>query len=906
MSKKALVPVNLPVFASDPTYTAVAGDLYYNSTSNTVRAYDGTKWVASGIKVSQPLTYEPVQGTVGIQYDGNLEVVAGALKVTDTLQSIDRVYVDTAATPAVSVAGLLQWNDGDGTLDLGLKGGNVTLQVGQETLVRVFNDEATTLNDGEIVYISGAQGNRVAVRRASNSTEAASSATLGMVTEPIVAGTEGFITRLGSVNKLNTFGIPEGTVLWLGSTPGTYTTTRPTAPANSVRIGWVAREHATVGSIFVDPQNGFELDELHNVVISGIANNDVLIYDSAQTVWRNKPQSSIQITNSQVSGLGTAALLDAGVQGGVATLDSGGKVPVTQLPASAIAETFVVASESEMLALTAQVGDIAVRTDVTKSFILQAEPASTLSNWVELLVPSAVQGTTGAQGIQGTQGPQGTTGIQGANGTQGLIGADGIQGAQGVQGPQGTRGIQGLTGVQGLQGVQGPQGTEGIQGFEGIQGTQGAQGEQGIQGVQGTQGLQGIQGLLGLQGVGGLQGTQGVQGTDGIQGTDGPTGSQGVQGTAGYIGADGAQGTQGITGSQGATGAQGVQGVQGTQGVVGNAGVQGAQGIQGLTGAQGAQGLQGTLGAQGASGIQGAQGVQGVQGTTGTQGLQGTQGTQGTVGPVGSQGIQGTTGAQGTMGSQGTSGLNGSQGTTGSQGATGTQGATGAQGITGSQGTQGIQGTTGLQGLTGTQGTSGLQGTQGIIGTGSIVFSSDTPPASPAAGTFWYKTDTGQAFIYYDFSWVEFAVGPQGPAGQASLLRWKKTAVGGETTLSGNDDVGAPLTYTVNKELLYLNGVLLVRGADYTATTGTTITGLTALTAGDTVEILAFGEFVLTSGISATIFDASGDIIIASAPDTAMRLAIGGNGQTLIADSSQTGRMRWGDDLAIMQIMGVY
>lgn len=71
----------------------------------------------------------------------------------------------------------------------------------------------------------------------------------------------------------------------------------------------------------------------------------------------------------------------------------------------------------------------------------------------------------------------------------------------------------------------------------------------------------------------------------------------------------------------------------------------------------------------------------------------------------------------------------------------------------------------------------------------------------------------------------------------SQFLRWRKTAVGGETSVSGTDDNGLTLQYTANYEQVYLNGVLLVRGQDYTATNGTSITGLTALAANDVVEV---------------------------------------------------------------------
>lgn len=96
---------------------------------------------------------------------------------------------------------------------------------------------------------------------------------------------------------------------------------------------------------------------------------------------------------------------------GVATLGADGKIPTAQLPAVAISETFVVASQTAMLALAAQVGDVAVRTDLNKSFILRVEPASTLSNWQELLTPTdsvlSVDGRTGAVTLSDVYDPLG-------------------------------------------------------------------------------------------------------------------------------------------------------------------------------------------------------------------------------------------------------------------------------------------------------------------------------------------------------------------------------------------------------------------------------------------------------------------------------------------------------------------
>jgi hypothetical protein len=130
------------------------------------------------------------------------------------------------------------------------------------------------------------------------------------------------------------------------------------------------------------------------------------------------PNASVSLNSQKITNLaspvdnGDAVSLgyltgQKGANNGIAPLDGTGKVPLDHIPASAIAEVFVVNSQANMLAISgAGVGDIAVRTDVNKSFILQATPATTLGNWVELLTPTdsvlSVDGITGAVSLSGT------------------------------------------------------------------------------------------------------------------------------------------------------------------------------------------------------------------------------------------------------------------------------------------------------------------------------------------------------------------------------------------------------------------------------------------------------------------------------------------------------------------------
>ena len=274
---------------------AGAGDVVgpSSSTDNSVVRFDGT-------------TGKVIQGSPVAISD------TGAISGAESISNIDFAQFDTTVTVTEGV-GKLQWDDGNGTLQFGLKGGNVNLQLGQEIVARVYNDSGVALTDGQIVYISGSQGNRIAVKLAKADSEATSAGTLGMVTESIAVGAEGFITMVGTVNKLNTSGLTAGALVYLSATTaGAYTTTPPTAPNHRVTLGYVERVDNVVGSIYVKVDNGYELDELHNVAITSPTSGQTLIYDAVAGTWENAALSAgtgVSVTN----GAGTITIANTGV-----------------------------------------------------------------------------------------------------------------------------------------------------------------------------------------------------------------------------------------------------------------------------------------------------------------------------------------------------------------------------------------------------------------------------------------------------------------------------------------------------------------------------------------------------------------------------------------------------------------
>ena len=127
----------------------------------------------------------------------------------------------------------------------------------------------------------------------------------------------------------------------------------------------------------------------------------------------------------------------------------------------------------------------------------------------------------------------------------------------------------------------------------------------------------------------------------------------------------------------------------------------------------------------------------------------------------------------------------------------------------------------------------------------------------------------------------------------ADIYRFRFTAAGGETSESGIDDNGLTLAYIPGKEQVYLNGVLLSRTSDYVATNGTSIASLAALTAGDILEVITFTAFELADSIARSLFDAKGDILVATSADTPGKLTVGTNGYFLKADSSTATGLTW-------------
>ena len=225
----------------------------------------------------------------------------------------DFVQFNTTNSAIPVTAGTMSWNNTDGTADLKLKGGNVTLQVGQEQVTRVVNKTGVNLLEAnyQAVYISGAQGQRLKVDLALATTDGTSAGTLGLVTENINNNQEGFVTSSGLVNEIDTTGDlqgetwADGDILYLSPlVAGNITNVKPLAPDHTVIMGFVVYAHAIHGKIYVKVDNGYEIEELHDVQVIDRTDEDILQWYEDDLVWRNINLSTAITNAGGISGLG--------------------------------------------------------------------------------------------------------------------------------------------------------------------------------------------------------------------------------------------------------------------------------------------------------------------------------------------------------------------------------------------------------------------------------------------------------------------------------------------------------------------------------------------------------------------------------------------------------------------------
>jgi hypothetical protein len=245
-NKKFLNPINLVNLASDPL-SGTEGDIYYNNISDGIRLYKNGAW--TDLSSTGAL---PSGGATG-------QILAKSSNTDYAVEWIEN-YADYTET----------------------------------VKLKVKNDGTRALYKGEPVYVTGSDGTNVLIGRSSNATEGSSSKTIGLLAQNLATNGQGFVIKEGKLGTLDTSTAGAvGDPVWLGVDGALIygLANKPYGPAHLVYLGVVTKKNGSTGEIFVQVQNGFELQELHNVGIgygNSIADNEVLAYDITSGTWINQ------------------------------------------------------------------------------------------------------------------------------------------------------------------------------------------------------------------------------------------------------------------------------------------------------------------------------------------------------------------------------------------------------------------------------------------------------------------------------------------------------------------------------------------------------------------------------------------------------------------------------------------
>lgn len=264
-------------YDENPITSGLIKVVYTESSPNITVTYDVTEVNVSGVESA------PIYVSLDYSASGAATNLTSVGLTMPAAFNVANSPLTVSGTIAVTAAGTgAQYIKGDGTL------GTFPTTIDQSlTLIReVYNETGSTLAKGTIVYINGGHGNLPTVTKAIATGDPTSAQTFGVVQSNITNQNNGYVVVAGSINNLDTQAYATGTALYLSPTvAGTWTSTKPYAPYHMVYLGTVVRSHPTQGVVEVKIQNGFELDELHNVSAQSPTDGMMLQYVASTSLW---------------------------------------------------------------------------------------------------------------------------------------------------------------------------------------------------------------------------------------------------------------------------------------------------------------------------------------------------------------------------------------------------------------------------------------------------------------------------------------------------------------------------------------------------------------------------------------------------------------------------------------------
>lgn len=236
-------------------------------------------------------------GSSNLIYNYTTNVLSGTTSQFTTLTSSvvvpNRIDFNINAGVPTQQEGRIYYDGNTNHLEYWTETNGISLNLGQQIAVRCQNQSGLTLSKGTVVHIvsSSNSGDTPRITTASYEVESHSAGTVGLLMSDVINGSQTYVLLYGILTGIDTSEYYSGQPLYLSSS-GNFSSVKPQAPNHDVRIGNVVRVQSNNGSIFVRVQNGYELDEIHDVRITSKQNGDLLTYNSSNGLWANSQNLS--------------------------------------------------------------------------------------------------------------------------------------------------------------------------------------------------------------------------------------------------------------------------------------------------------------------------------------------------------------------------------------------------------------------------------------------------------------------------------------------------------------------------------------------------------------------------------------------------------------------------------------
>jgi len=349
MAKNFLTGIKLLNLTSDPEI-GTEGELYFNTIDNAIKLYSNGQWRYLHSSLS-----------------------AGYLTDINSISTPQFIEFDTSFSPSASLpTGSLYWHEEHQTLHLSLAN-EVSLDIGQEEhYPPVVNTSGVQINRGELVMVTGVQGDKLAIAKAVTDGSVDFNYIIGIAAHDILDNDdEASIIKFGYLNPINTNSYAVGTILYPNPTvSGGLTDVQPDAPGYRIPIAIVTKQ-GTAGKILVRMQPPSKLgDTDSNVKFSGLENEDLLIYNSASSLWVNEPIQNYLNTASAAAYASASAYTDSEISSLTTTdIEEGSNLYFTETRSLNTASTALVHNNHTNITATFDSDEIRLSATAGTSFL---------------------------------------------------------------------------------------------------------------------------------------------------------------------------------------------------------------------------------------------------------------------------------------------------------------------------------------------------------------------------------------------------------------------------------------------------------------------------------------------------------------------------------------------------------